>query len=71
MDVGAYYENAGAGQFYADNSCPSDLNEDGTVGFNDLLQVLSDYAGGRYRVDGFNAISQSSLRMGRLLNTMS
>ena len=54
--VGAYYENAGAGQFYADNSCPSDLNEDGTVGFNDLLQVLSDYAGGRYRVDGFNAI---------------
>jgi hypothetical protein len=21
-----------------------------------LLQVLSDYAGGRYRVDGFNAI---------------
>ena len=54
--VGAYYEDAGAGQFYADNSCPSDLNEDGTVGFNDLLQVLSDYAGGRYRVDGFNAI---------------
>jgi len=32
------------------------LNEDGTVGFNDLLQVLSDYGNGRYRVDGFNAI---------------
>ena len=54
--VGAYYENAGAGQFFADNSCPSDLNEDGIVGFNDLLQVLSDYSNGRYRVDGFNAI---------------
>ena len=54
--VGAYYEKTDAGQFYADNSCPSDLDEDGIVGFNDLLQVLSDYAGGRYRVDGFNAI---------------
>ncbi len=54
--VGAYYENTGAEQFYADNSCPSDLNEDGIVGFNDLLQVLSDYSNGRYRVDGFNAI---------------
>jgi hypothetical protein len=54
--VGAYYENAGAGQFYADNSCPSDLDEDGTVGFTDLIQVLSDVSTGRYRVDGFDAL---------------
>ena len=54
--VGAYYENAGGGQFYADNSCPSDLDEDGIVGFTDLIQVLSDVSNGRYRVDGFNAL---------------
>ena len=45
--------------YYADNSCPSDLNEDGTVGFEDLLQVLSDVAGFRYHPqtnNGFNAL---------------
>ena len=55
-DIDSYTEATGAGQIFPDNSCPSDLNEDGVVGFNDLLQVLSDYANGRYRVDGFNAI---------------
>tara|TARA_R100000700_G_C3080681_1_gene86525 strand:- start:34 stop:600 length:567 start_codon:yes stop_codon:yes gene_type:complete len=45
--------------FEADNSCPSDLNEDGVVGFQDLLQVLGDVAGYRYHYqtsNGFNAI---------------
>ena len=45
--------------YYADNSCPSDLNEDGTVGFEDILQVLSDVAGYKYHPqtnNGFNAI---------------
>jgi hypothetical protein len=45
--------------YYADNSCPSDLNEDGVVGFQDLLQVLGDVAGFRYHYqtsNGFNAI---------------
>ena len=45
--------------YQADNSCPSDLNEDGAVGFQDLLQVLSDVAGYRYHPqtnNGFNAI---------------
>lgn len=45
--------------FTPDNSCPSDLNEDGTVGFQDLLQVLGDVAGYKYNPQtnhGFNAI---------------
>ena len=45
--------------YYPDNSCPSDLNEDGIVGFQDLLQVLGDVAGYRYHYqtsNGFNAI---------------
>ena len=45
--------------FYADNSCPSDLNEDGIVGFEDLLQVLSDVAGFKYHPqtnNGFSAL---------------
>lgn len=45
--------------YYANNSCPSDLNEDGLVGFEDLLQVLSDVAGYRYHPqtnNGFQAI---------------
>ena len=66
-----YYEYRKCSTNLPDNSCPSDLNEDGTVGFNDLLQVLSDYAGGRYRVDGFNAILKVLSGMGRLLNAMS
>ena len=47
--------------FYADNSCPSDLNEDGTVGFQDLLTVLGDLAGFRYHPqtgNGFQAITK-------------
>jgi hypothetical protein len=42
-----------------DNSCPSDLNEDGHVGFEDLLRVLSDVAGYKYHYqtnNGFEAI---------------
>lgn len=45
--------------YYPDNSCPSDLNEDGLVGFEDLLQVLSDVAGSKYHPqtnNGFQAI---------------
>ena len=45
--------------YYADNSCPSDLNEDGVVGFQDLLKVLGDVSGYRYHYqtsNGFNAI---------------
>ena len=45
--------------YYPDNSCPSDLNEDGIVGFEDILQVLSDVAGFKYHPqtnNGFNAI---------------
>ena len=45
--------------YYADNSCPSDLNEDGIVGFEDMLQVLSDVAAYKYHPqtnNGFNAI---------------
>ena len=42
--------------YYADNSCPSDLNEDGLVGFEDLLQVLSDVAGYRYHPQTNNGI---------------
>ncbi len=45
--------------YYADNSCPSDLNEDGVVGFEDLLQVLSDVAGFKYHPqtnNGFSAV---------------
>jgi hypothetical protein len=52
----AYTEATGAGQIFPDNSCPSDLNEDGIVGFSDLIQVLSDVSARRYRVDGFEAI---------------
>jgi len=46
-------------EYDADNSCPSDLNEDGIVGFEDLLQVLGDVASYRYHYqtnNGFNAI---------------
>jgi hypothetical protein len=45
--------------YYPDNSCPSDLNEDGIVGFQDLLQVLADVAAYKYHPqtnNGFNAI---------------
>jgi hypothetical protein len=45
--------------YYPDNSCPSDLNEDGLVGFQDLLQVLGDVAAFKYHPqtnNGFNAI---------------
>jgi hypothetical protein len=45
--------------YYPDNSCPSDLNEDGTVGFQDLLQVLGDVAAYKYHPqtnNAFNAI---------------
>ena len=45
--------------YYPDNTCPSDLNEDGVVGFQDLLQVLGDVAGFKYHPqtnNGFNAI---------------
>ena len=45
--------------YYPDNSCPSDLNEDGLVGFQDLLQVLGDVASFKYHPqtnNGFNAI---------------
>ena len=45
--------------YEADNSCPSDLNEDGIVGFQDLLQVLGDVAAYKYHPqtnNGFNAI---------------
>jgi len=45
--------------YYPDNSCPSDLNEDGMVGFQDLLQVLGDVAAFKYHPqtnNGFNAI---------------
>jgi len=45
--------------YYPDNSCPSDLNEDGIVGFQDLLQVLGDVSGYKYHPqtnNGFNAI---------------
>ena len=45
--------------YEADNSCPSDLNEDGMVGFQDLLQVLGDVAAYKYHPqtnNGFNAI---------------
>ena len=45
--------------YYPDNSCPSDLNEDGIVGFQDLLQVLGDVAAYKYHPqtnNGFNAI---------------
>ena len=45
--------------FLPDNSCPSDLNEDGVVSFPDLLQVLADVAGSRYHPqtnNGFTAI---------------
>ena len=45
--------------YNADNSCPSDLNEDGVVGFEDIVQVLSDVAGYRYHYqtsNGFDAI---------------
>ena len=46
-------------EFIADNSCPSDLNEDGIVGFADLLKVLGDVASFKYHPQtnhGFNAI---------------
>lgn len=46
-------------EFIADNSCPSDLNEDGIVGFADLLKVLGDVAAYKYHPQtnhGFNAI---------------
>jgi len=45
--------------YFPDNSCPSDLNEDGMVGFQDLLQVLGDVAAFKYHPqtnNGFNAI---------------
>ena len=45
--------------FHADNSCPSDLDEDGQVSFPDLLQVLSDVAAFKYHPqtgNGFTAI---------------
>lgn len=45
---GVFSEKAETGQFYADNSCPSDLDEDGQVGFSDLLIVLGDAAAGKY-----------------------
>ena len=37
-------------------SCPADLNEDGTVGFDDFITVVSDVSAGKYSVDGFNAL---------------
>ena len=46
-------------EFTPDNSCPSDLNEDGIVGFEDLLKVLGDVAAYKYHPQtnhGFNAI---------------
>lgn len=46
--AGAFEEEAPAGQMIFDNSCPSDLDEDGQVGFSDLLQVLGDAAAGKY-----------------------
>ena len=30
-DIDSYTEATGAGQIYPDNSCPSDLNEDGSL----------------------------------------
>ena len=45
--------------YYPDNSCPSDLNQDGVVGFADLLKVLGDVAAYRYHPqtnNGFNAL---------------
>ena len=45
---GTFDEKAPAGQMIFDNSCPSDLDEDGQVGFSDLLQVLGDAAAGKY-----------------------
>lgn len=36
--------------------CPADLNEDGTVGFDDFIVVVSDVSAGRYTVDGFAAL---------------
>lgn len=41
--------------FFPDNSCPSDLNEDGLVGFQDLIQVLGDVAALKYHPDTNNA----------------
>ena len=34
--------------YYPDNSCPADLDEDGQVGYTDLLQVLADVGGFKY-----------------------
>lgn len=54
--------------YYPDNSCPSDLNEDGLVGFEDLLQVLSDMASFRYNPqtnNGFKAILKVLSEWGR------
>lgn len=36
--------------------CPADLNEDGMVGFEDFIVVVSDVSAGRYTVDGFAAL---------------
>lgn len=58
-DGESFAEQALAGQMIFDNSCPSDLNEDGIVGFQDLLQVLGDVAASKYHPDtnnGFDAI---------------
>ena len=54
--------------YYPDNSCPSDLNEDGLVGFEDLLQVLSDVASFKYHPqtnNGFSAILKVLSEWGR------
>ena len=46
-----------AGQMIFDNSCPADLDQDGSVGFQDLLQVLGDVAASKYNPQTNNAFS--------------
>ena len=39
-----------------DNSCPADMDENGRVGFEDLLKVLGDYAGFQYHPQTNNGL---------------
>ena len=41
---------------FGEDKNPTDLNEDGTTDFGDLLIVISDISAGRYKDDGFDAL---------------
>jgi hypothetical protein len=54
--------------YYSDNACPSDLDEDGEVGYTDLLTVLSDVASYKYHPqtnNGYNALLKVLSEWGR------